>query len=316
MISVLMSCYNSEKWVHKSIDSIIEQTFKDWELIIINDGSTDNTRKILESYSATDRRIKVYNKENSGLTDSLNFGLNKCNGSLIARIDADDIALPERLKLQYNFFKKNPDYSLCGTFHIENNHSNSIKTVKKYPIKDKKLKKNLVKVKKFFSHSSAMFKKDDALCFGGYGTKYKKSQDFDLWLKLSTKGKIFCINKPLVVISKHDESISESKDGYKQFAYGIAAASSYLYFLKNKEWIDSIKSDAEWNKFMLEISSLLNQQKFYKIFSINKREFFFKIKNNVKSITLLYHWLKFKLSGTALPVKIANSLTIGTTKHE
>ena len=118
------------------------------------------------------------------------------------------------------------------------------------------------------------------------------------------------------MISKHDESISESKDGYKQFAYGIAAASSYLYFLKNKEWIDSIKSDAEWNKFMLEISSLLNQQKFYKIFSINKREFFFKIKNNVKSITLLYHWLKFKLSSTALPVKIANSLTIGTTKHE
>ena len=100
MISVLMSCYNSEKWVHKSIDSIIKQTFKDWELIIINDGSTDNTRKILESYSATDRRIKVYNKENSGLTDSLNFGLNKCNGSLIARIDADDRALPERLKFQ------------------------------------------------------------------------------------------------------------------------------------------------------------------------------------------------------------------------
>ena len=95
-ITVLMSVFNGERWLAESLKSILNQTFTDFEFIIINDGSTDGTLKILEKYAKQDSRIKIYYKENSGLTDSLNFGVSKAKGKWIARIDADDIAHHER----------------------------------------------------------------------------------------------------------------------------------------------------------------------------------------------------------------------------
>lgn len=115
-VSVVMSVYNGEKYLPETIDSILNQTFKDFEFIIINDGSTDKTAKILTSYD--DPRIRIFNQENMGLTKSLNRAISLAKGEYIARMDADDISYPERLKKQVDYLNKNPDIGLVGSKYI------------------------------------------------------------------------------------------------------------------------------------------------------------------------------------------------------
>ena len=114
-VAVLMSVYNGEKYLREAINSILSQTFNDFEFLIINDGSTDGTADILKSY--TDSRIKIINNEkNIGLTKSLNKGLKIAKGEYIARQDADDISMPERLKEEVAFLEIHKDYAVVGTF--------------------------------------------------------------------------------------------------------------------------------------------------------------------------------------------------------
>ena len=124
LITVLMSVYNGERYLHEAIESILNQTFTDFEFLIINDGSTDSTRDIITSY--TDSRIRLIdNEQNIGLTKSLNKGIDLARGKYIARMDADDISMPERLEVQYNFLEKNIEYSLVssGAYLIDENNN-------------------------------------------------------------------------------------------------------------------------------------------------------------------------------------------------
>src|SRR3989337_2996755 len=112
-VSVIMSVYNGERHLRESVDSILNQTFQDFEFIIINDGSKDQSKYILESYK--DERIKLIHNKNMGLTKSLNIGISIAKGKYIARQDADDISEPERLKTQYDFMEANPGLGLIGS---------------------------------------------------------------------------------------------------------------------------------------------------------------------------------------------------------
>jgi len=110
-ISVLMSVFNGEAYLSEAIESILDQTYKNFEFIIINDCSTDNSKKILRKYANADKRIQlINNKQNLGLTKSLNFGLKNSHGEFVARMDSDDISLPIRLEEQYNYLKKIETY--------------------------------------------------------------------------------------------------------------------------------------------------------------------------------------------------------------
>ena len=114
-ISIIMSVYNGEDYLAETMDSIVNQTYKDWELIAINDCSTDSTAQILSSYAEKDERIKVYTNEvNLKLQASLNKAISLCSGKYIARMDADDICLPKRFERQYKFMEENPDISLSS----------------------------------------------------------------------------------------------------------------------------------------------------------------------------------------------------------
>ena len=114
-ISAIMSVYNGEAYLKEAIDSVINQTFVDWELIIINDCSTDSTEDILSAFAEKDERIKVYTNEvNMKLPASLNRAISLCSGKYIARMDADDICLPDRFEKQYRFMEDNKDVSLSS----------------------------------------------------------------------------------------------------------------------------------------------------------------------------------------------------------
>src|SRR5688500_15226048 len=115
-ISVVMSAYNSDKYIAKAIESILNQTFKDFEFIIINDGSKDESLKIIKRYGKKDKRIVLIdNKKNLGLIKSLNKGLKIAKGKYIARMDSDDIAMPQRFKIQLDYLDKNRNIFLVGT---------------------------------------------------------------------------------------------------------------------------------------------------------------------------------------------------------
>src|ERR1700681_1475187 len=115
LVSVVLPVYNGERYLTQSINSILFQTYSNWELIIINDGSSDNTENLILNYP--DKRIKyISNDGNKGIIYSLNKGLEKAKGEFIARLDADDVALPFRIEKQVEFLTENTDYAMCGSY--------------------------------------------------------------------------------------------------------------------------------------------------------------------------------------------------------
>lgn len=226
-ITVLLSCYNGEKWLAEAIQSICKQSLSDFEFLIIDDGSQDQSLKIIRRFAEIDHRIRIVEKENTGLPDSLNLGLNLANGRWIARIDADDIASTQRLQKQYTAVKENPDLVLVGSYQIEIDKDGKEINTHIYPNSHKKLVHNLLTHKKFFAHSSSFFCRQTAIDVGGYRQRILKAEDYDLWLRLSRKGRILCIDEPLIKFRRHDEQISFTDAGRRQLLDTRVALTAY-----------------------------------------------------------------------------------------
>lgn len=253
-ISVIMSCYNSSEYVSEAIDSILRQTYADFEFVIINDGSTDETFKILQNYADDDSRIKLIDKQNTGLTDSLNVGLSASNGDWIARIDSDDVSHPRRLEQQVSFLNRNPDILLLGSSYEDIYPDGSRGKQHSLPTTHSLLYWHLKRLMKFFPHSSAFFKREIAQKIGGYRVRYKASQDWDMWLRFAETGKIACLNLPLVGIRRISTSISNQSNGEKQRLFGFAATVSH--FLRIENCSDpSDDSEKSWQLFLHWLSN-------------------------------------------------------------
>lgn len=187
-ITVLMCVYNGEEYLKESVDSILRQTYKEFEFLIIDDCSTDDTLKVLNSYE--DPRITLFvNDENIGLTKSLNKGLLLARGGYIARMDADDISAVNRLQTQLDIMESNKDITLIygNTDFID---VNSEKICSSYrPKSVDKVLKNL-EINNFIPHPTVMFVKSDIISVGGYDERLNVAQDLDLWIRLRDNG--FC----------------------------------------------------------------------------------------------------------------------------
>lgn len=227
-VSVLMSCYNGSSWLREAIDSVLAQTFGDFELILIDDGSTDNTWEIIKSYSLIDARIIAISKLNSGLADSLNVGLAKARGAWIARLDQDDLCEPTRLSEQINFIRNNDDVVLLGTGFHEIDETGKIVRTHTYPTGHRILARHLERSQRFFPHSSAFYRADIARLVGGYNFRIRWADDWRLWLELSLRGKIATIPKALVRIRKHSNQMSLEGNGRMQLCDAIASSSCHF----------------------------------------------------------------------------------------
>ncbi|MFT3992672.1 MAG: glycosyltransferase family 2 protein [Dysgonomonas sp.] len=207
-VSVLMPVYNAQKYLAEAIDSIIAQTYSDWELIIINDGSTDDSENIILSYK--DSRIKYSkNTQNRGLIYTRNKMIELASGEYLAFLDSDDIAYPERLKHQIDFLDKNPDYGLCGTWSEMINEQGS--KIKKLQLSDQndEIQCTLL-FSSTFVQSSIMIRKQ-LLIEHPYDEKYPLAEDFDLWCRLSRVCKLSNIPICLTKYRWHSSNISKSK---------------------------------------------------------------------------------------------------------
>ena len=197
-LSVVMSVYNGQKDLKEAIESVLRQSYADFEFIIINDGSSDDTGGIIESCAAKDKRIISVHQQNIGLTRSLNKGIKIAKGKYIARQDADDISLRERFELQMEFLHNNMEVVLCGTWFREINEGRG-SMIRKYPLDDTALRKN-IKYINYFCHPSVIFLKEAFVKAGGYDERFLTAQDFELWIRLAKVGKV--ANLPEIMVEK------------------------------------------------------------------------------------------------------------------
>jgi|TARA_B100000315_G_scaffold170514_1_gene159043 glycosyltransferase involved in cell wall biosynthesis len=188
-----MSVYNGEKYLRESIDSILIQTFNDFEFLIINDDSTDSSRDIILSYD--DSRITlVDNKENMGLSKSLNIGIHRSRGEYIARQDADDLSHPDRLKMQYGYMEKNNCDVICCKYQYMDKRGKRLLWVSGM-FSAQSVRQTLIDLKDPIAHGSVLMKKNSLIETGGYNEFFEFSQDYELWLRLLSTGKrIECID--------------------------------------------------------------------------------------------------------------------------
>lgn len=208
-ISVVMAVYNGEKYLKEAIESILSQTFSDFEFVIINDGSNDNSENIIKSFN--DERIKYFKKEHSGLIDSLNFGLKNSIGELIVRFDSDDVSLPERLEKQFNFLAVNPESVLVGTHAYKINEFGENTGEFIYPpVSWKDIKKYSLKHNPFI-HPTVMFRKNIIEKVGVY-RKFKHAEDYELWTRVIYK--YSCANLPekLLKYRVHSEQVTKKSN--------------------------------------------------------------------------------------------------------
>lgn len=184
LVSIILPVYNGEKFIKKSIDSLLNQSYKNFELIIINDGSTDNSDLIIKNY-LPNHKIKYYSRENQGLVVTLNEAIKKCKGNYIARMDQDDICYPNRIEKQLDFLIEN-DLDICGTsYEVVNENEKVLKVVKTF-------KKNFEIIISAmlvpFAHPSIMFRnlfQSENLSYGNGHTLF--AEDYDLWIKMINK---------------------------------------------------------------------------------------------------------------------------------
>ncbi|MGP1411751.1 MAG: glycosyltransferase family 2 protein [Peptoanaerobacter stomatis] len=189
LVSVIIPCYNSEEYLEQSIGSITNQTYKNLEILIIDDCSTDNSLSILKKIKACDSRIKVYsNKKNMKIVYTLNRLIKMSKGTYIARMDADDISFPERIKMQVDFLEKHPNTGFCGTnaYHIDKN--NIVIGSTALPLDAEDIKKSLPYYCTFY-HPSILIRKQ-LLQDNPYSSDFPYAEDYELWHRLTFIKKI------------------------------------------------------------------------------------------------------------------------------
>ncbi len=207
MISVLLPAYNAEDYIQRAIDSILAQTYVDFELLVINDGSTDNTARLVASYA--DSRVQLINMpENVGLIEALNHGLQIASRKYIARMDADDISLPTRLAKQLRFLEDNQDYVACGTGII--NFNEKSESYLQYPQTDADIRVALHFFERNICHPTVMLRRETLVKHGiRYRCDYKHAEDYVLWRDLSRVGKLYNLKEGLLRYFRHENQISQ-----------------------------------------------------------------------------------------------------------
>lgn len=208
LISIILPCYNAERFLKECIESILTQTYKNWELIIIDDGSKDATSRIIQSFK--DSRIRYFkNNKNLGIVKSLNKGIKNAQGKYIARIDADDKMRPDRLYKQIHFLSKNLEYAIVGSTHCIINEHGFVKSYYSYPQSNEEVQffKNFINP---FSHPSVMIRKEIFNEFS-YNLDFPYCEDYNLWFNILEKYKGYNLPEALTEYRIHGDNISIQK---------------------------------------------------------------------------------------------------------
>lgn len=214
MISVVMPAYNAEAYIAEAIESVLNQTYLRLELIIVDDGSTDQTRAIAERYAQEDSRIRiVVSEQNLGLAAACNLGIKAAQYLWVARLDTDDQALPERFEKQLRAAEAQPEVGVWGCYAYHVNYAGEILSVARVGVTTKEAFFERRRYGQLIHalHPSVMIRKDLLEKVGGYNEHLRTTQDLDLFDRLAEHTPILVIPEPLILYRVHGGSISMAK---------------------------------------------------------------------------------------------------------
>ncbi len=235
LVSIILPTYNGAERIKEAIKSVLEQSYTNWELLVIDDGSKDNTREIVENLVKNEQRIKYLRNEiNLGIQKTLNKGLREAGGVYIARIDDDDVWIDKnKLEKQVEFLENNKEYVLVGTGVVVVDEKNKVLFRYLLPIKDIDIR-NKILSKNCFVHSSVVFRKDAVLKCAGYSESEdtKHIEDYDLWLNLGTLGKFANLGTHSIRFTLRAGSLS-SKNKLEQFKKILKLIKNYKNIYPN-----------------------------------------------------------------------------------
>ena len=210
-LCVLMATYNDERYLTSALDSILSQTYADFELLVVNDGSRDLTPDILKHYAALDSRIRVLDcKTNGGLARALNLGLAQTQAQFVARMDADDIALPQRLQRQMDYLQAHPEIDVLGTFSEDIDESG--RRTGRMPVGIRK-NADLVWTSPVV-HPTVVFRAEKIKQLAGYDETLRRRQDYDLWFRVIASG-MKIDNLPEVLLLYRETTETFRKNGVR-----------------------------------------------------------------------------------------------------
>jgi glycosyltransferase involved in cell wall biosynthesis len=232
-----MPVYNANRYVAEAIESVLSQTFDDFELIIVDDGSTDRSLRILRRFERQDRRVRLVSRPHTGYVVALNEMIALARGELLARLDADDVALPERFAIQFAYLRDHPEIICVGSqAHIidefgrilHNNHPG---------MSHEEIHEIALEGRCPLAHSSIMMRRESVVAVGGYRVEMQPAEDLDLWLRLAERGRMANLPDILIKYRIHSDSVSEkyqqtqlyrSKDASDQACDRLGIAHRYL----------------------------------------------------------------------------------------
>ena len=225
-VSIVMPVLDGAKWLSQALDSLLHQTRRDIEIIILDGGSKDGSTAIASQAALTDPRIRFLEQPGTALVDRLNEGIHLARADLIARMDADDIALPGRLAAQVEAFAADPDLVLLGSAIFVTDATGQTRRMQTYPTDDARLRTDLLETCPF-AHPTMMFRTSAARAVGGYRIAYEGAEDHDLWLRLSETGRLANLRLPLLLYRRHDAAMSVSEP-MRQALASAAAVEEHL----------------------------------------------------------------------------------------
>lgn len=210
-ISVVMCVYNNERYLVDAINSILDQTFSDFEFIIINDGSTDQSESILRKFEKQDDRIRLFSRPNTGVIAARNEALGHVKGHYISTVDSDDIALPEMLAKQLAFLENNLEHVAVGQLVLVIDPDGLPIRVANENLTPEAIDQSHLKGHSVFPHSGSMMRHNAVKAVGGYREELKSAEDLDLWLRLAEIGKLSNLPEVLLKYRLHLKSIGHNQ---------------------------------------------------------------------------------------------------------
>jgi glycosyltransferase involved in cell wall biosynthesis len=211
LISVCMPVYNAKRYLEEAIESILGQTFKDFEFLIIDDGSTDRSLAILKRYAAQDARIRLWSRPNAGYVVRLNEMLHQARGDLIARMDADDVALPERFARQVEFLRSHPEVDVVGGSQELIDSRGYLLTVWRALQAHDEIEECALTGAGSISHPTVMMRRKAVLAVGGYRVEMSPAEDFDLWLRMGERSRLANLPDVIMRYRVHEASVSATQ---------------------------------------------------------------------------------------------------------
>ncbi|MGC4031249.1 MAG: glycosyltransferase family 2 protein [Tepidisphaeraceae bacterium] len=244
-ISVILPAYNAERYIAAAVNSVLAQTFGDFEFIIVNDGSTDRTEAILRKIAMNDSRVRLISRPNTGYVPALKEAIDAAHGKYLARMDADDIAHRERFARQVDLLDRQRDVTVVGTSyelidargrHLHEQHQ---------PTDDGTLQRHCLAGTTPICHPTAMFRRDAYYAVGGYDASACPAEDLDLWLRLGEVGRLACLPELLLQYRLHADSVSETKqakqiDSARRTCEAAAERRGITSLFKAADWRESV----------------------------------------------------------------------------